>query len=319
MIMQLTPVQAEILLSSIKEDLPVLLFQLDSDGVVLNINSYCREILGTGTPGRNFADLLVEFHDPFTLSRYLNKESHSPLTLDIPDSLPKTFLFSFHSIDETILVIGKNDTRESDRLSSELLSANQELNNLTRSLHKKNAELEYLNIIKNQFLGMAAHDLRQPIRLLSAGPGLGHEPGRTGADLHPLLQERRQDRRRGKYRFGSSHNAKNNGHAQGRNRGYQQGRFRHNLYPFFPILRLCSETEVSGTGSCRSLFQSPNLFIFLSRPCLEILSSLAALVLFAPHCLRAFLMRMTSNRCTWLGRSSSPPFSMFAAWGGRVM
>jgi signal transduction histidine kinase len=40
------------------------------------------------------------------------------------------------------------------------------LNNLTRSLHKKNAQLAHLNTIKNQFLGMAAHDLRKPISII---------------------------------------------------------------------------------------------------------------------------------------------------------
>jgi signal transduction histidine kinase len=63
-------------------------------------------------------------------------------------------------------VFAKNDEEELELLRSELLHANQELNNLTRSLHKKNAQLAHLNTIKNQFLGMAAHDLRKPISVI---------------------------------------------------------------------------------------------------------------------------------------------------------
>jgi signal transduction histidine kinase len=53
-------------------------------------------------------------------------------------------------------------------MRKELLALNQELNNLTRRLHKKNAQLQRLNKEKNQFLGMAAHDLRKPIGLVIA-------------------------------------------------------------------------------------------------------------------------------------------------------
>jgi signal transduction histidine kinase len=40
---------------------------------------------------------------------------------------------------------------------------NNELANLQRELHKKNVELTKLDQLKNQFLGMAAHDLRSPL------------------------------------------------------------------------------------------------------------------------------------------------------------
>lgn len=45
----------------------------------------------------------------------------------------------------------------------EFTKLNNELANLQRQLSKKNIELQKLNEIKNQFLGMAAHDLRNPI------------------------------------------------------------------------------------------------------------------------------------------------------------
>ena len=49
----------------------------------------------------------------------------------------------------------------------QLTALNSELSNLQRDLHKKNAELGRLNKLKDQFLGMAAHDLRNPIAGIS--------------------------------------------------------------------------------------------------------------------------------------------------------
>lgn len=45
----------------------------------------------------------------------------------------------------------------------ELSRLNNELVNMQRELTKKNIELAHLNNLKNQFLGMAAHDLRNPL------------------------------------------------------------------------------------------------------------------------------------------------------------
>jgi signal transduction histidine kinase len=48
----------------------------------------------------------------------------------------------------------------------ELSQLNNDLVNLQRELTKKNAELARLNELKNQFLGMAAHDIRNPLGVI---------------------------------------------------------------------------------------------------------------------------------------------------------
>jgi signal transduction histidine kinase len=48
----------------------------------------------------------------------------------------------------------------------ELSRLNNELVNIQRELAKKNKELDYLNKLKNQFLGIAAHDLRSPLGVI---------------------------------------------------------------------------------------------------------------------------------------------------------
>ena len=80
--------------------------------------------------------------------------------------LPQTFYIQFIELGDNILALGKFDHNELEVMRKNLVELNSELSNLTRELHKKNAELERLNRLKNQFLGYAAHDLRKPIGVI---------------------------------------------------------------------------------------------------------------------------------------------------------
>jgi signal transduction histidine kinase len=62
-----------------------------------------------------------------------------------------------------MVLIGEMNSTETEEMRKTMISLNNELNNLTRELQKKNIQLDQLNNLKNQFLGMAAHDLRNPI------------------------------------------------------------------------------------------------------------------------------------------------------------
>ena len=55
---------------------------------------------------------------------------------------------------------------ETTELLDDLSKVNNELVNLQRELNRKNAELERLNDIKNRFIGMASHDLRNPLNII---------------------------------------------------------------------------------------------------------------------------------------------------------
>ena len=57
-----------------------------------------------------------------------------------------------------------------------MMRLNSELANAQRELMKKNLELERVNKLKNQFLGMAAHDLRNPIGAIRSFSNLLLDP-----------------------------------------------------------------------------------------------------------------------------------------------
>lgn len=60
----------------------------------------------------------------------------------------------------------REQTERDARLYDELSHLNNELATTQRELAKKNAELARLNEQKNQFLGIAAHDLRNPLEVI---------------------------------------------------------------------------------------------------------------------------------------------------------
>ncbi len=75
--------------------------------------------------------------------------------------------------------------REPD-LYEELSRLNNELATTQRELAKKNAELERLNDVKNQFLGMAAHDLRNPLSVILSYSGFLLEESATVLEADQL-------------------------------------------------------------------------------------------------------------------------------------
>jgi CheY-like chemotaxis protein/nitrogen-specific signal transduction histidine kinase len=82
------------------------------------------------------------------------------------------------------------DRREEERSLDELSRLNNELTNLQRELSKKNAVLSRLNEEKNTWLGVAAHDLRNPIASIKAHAALlldgGLEPAQERAALETI-------------------------------------------------------------------------------------------------------------------------------------
>lgn len=62
--------------------------------------------------------------------------------------------------------LARSQSEQSSVHYDELSRLNNELVNLQRELAKRNVELERLNELKNQFLGTAAHDLRNPLAII---------------------------------------------------------------------------------------------------------------------------------------------------------
>ena len=177
-----------------------LFLVLDKSGRILKANAYAKQQLGKQIENQMFDRIILDFYSTFELSA-VEKELEDSQPSDVVHALnvkhisgmPQTYLFRFCFTDKTIYAFGELNNDELESVRKEILGLNEELNNLTRELHKKNALLEQLNREKNQFLGMAAHDLRKPIGLAmtysdflieEAGPILDEEQNGFLSTIH---------------------------------------------------------------------------------------------------------------------------------------
>ena len=149
-------------------DVPLLLMELDAGGVVLRASRFAQKALGSEIRGRAFSSLLVDFTGGFDLTDVVAMSEPLMLHFDIPSGHPVTYLVRIIPEGSGFLVVGGADVEAMEKLQLEVLGLNRELADLGRQLQKANSELRALNVLKNQFLGMAAHDLRKPVGAIMA-------------------------------------------------------------------------------------------------------------------------------------------------------
>ena len=169
-----------------REEAELLFLLLGRDGAILDTNRYTENLLGDEKKATHVSDLLVDFSgrvDLDELSR--NSQEEHLLNVQTFSGLPQTFVCRVFDLQDRILLIGKLNLGDIESLRQELISSNNELHNLARELQRKNAELARLNQLKNQFLGMAAHDLRKPVGIiLSYAEFLADEAGAMLSEEH---------------------------------------------------------------------------------------------------------------------------------------
>jgi len=155
---------AAALLQYLQEDASILVFILNSDGIILTSNAYAQKLLGLDPAGSPFTKVLVDFNHELALEALLQTEQSARLlNVTTAQGLPQTFYFSFRKLNSGTLAVAESNSLEIEQLRQNMTLLNTESANLNRELHKKNAELQKLDEQKNQFVGIAAHDLRNPI------------------------------------------------------------------------------------------------------------------------------------------------------------
>ena len=179
------PCIAEAMRAYVLEAAPVLALYLDANHCVAHANAMARQVLRAGAIGRPLAEQIVDFAGALDLAALIRQGGvvHR-LTLGTASGMPETLCFRFFPLPDGTLALGSLDFPEQQKLRDAALGLNRELNNLTRQLHQANAELRELNELKNRFIGMAAHDLRNPVGVITtysefvldeAGDRLGEE------------------------------------------------------------------------------------------------------------------------------------------------
>lgn len=146
---------------------PILLLRVAPEGRVTHSNQYTRQLMGRDPAGLTLGEVLVDFEGTLDLAAMsADGQREHLVNVQTAGDLPETFYVRVVGSDGGSLMLGRQDVSELHRLQRDVIRLNQNLANLTRRLQKANADLARLNELKNQFLGMAAHDLRKPAGLV---------------------------------------------------------------------------------------------------------------------------------------------------------
>jgi signal transduction histidine kinase len=134
------------------------------NGVIIKANAFAERLAGRPLGETPVKDFFTDFNASLNIEKLLQDEiTNALLNVNTLRNLPETFYFTSFKIPEGMVLIGELNNTETEEMRKTMISLNNELNNLTRELQKNNIQLDQLNKLKNQFLGMAAHDLRNPI------------------------------------------------------------------------------------------------------------------------------------------------------------
>lgn len=145
----------------------VVVLRLSASGLILSANRHARTLIGEPLLGQPWHSILLNFAGVIPFAEWL-ADSARPRLLNVHTTtgLPQTLEVTVEPLGTDYLLFGEVNAAEQALLGREVLELNHELNNMTRELALKNDELAKLNALKNQFLGMAAHDLRKPTGLI---------------------------------------------------------------------------------------------------------------------------------------------------------
>ncbi len=135
-----------------------------SNGEIKKANAFAERLAGRPLSAVHIKEFFTDFNARLNIEKLLQDEiTKAMLNVNTFRNLPETFYFTSFKTAEGMVLIGEINNTETEEMRNTMISLNNELSNLTRELQKKNVQLDQLNKLKNQFLGMAAHDLRNPI------------------------------------------------------------------------------------------------------------------------------------------------------------
>jgi len=152
----------------------LLYFALQRNGVIEETNSFTQRIISQDIIGKKFADIIVDFNRNFNLNEAVqNPEGKYLLNIQVANGLPQTYHFIFQLSGDYILAFGQVDIEELEIVRKNMFSLTEELNNLTRQLYKKNAQLNEANKkaeaatkVKSEFLANMSHEIRTPMNAI---------------------------------------------------------------------------------------------------------------------------------------------------------
>ncbi len=173
----------------------IIAIAIDANDVIISANNYTLEVVSEDICGKKFSDLFVNFTLTDQLLDEIKKGAKGKhLSINTKSNVPLTFIISTYLSGDNIYLFGEPDVSNYSEIQRNISLLNNDLNNMARKLTKQNVQLNELNKLKNQYLGMTAHDLRNPIGniLMYAEFVLENKENFENEELHQVVNAIRQ-------------------------------------------------------------------------------------------------------------------------------
>lgn len=183
------------ILSFVETSLAVAVGVFDADGALHYANAGMRHLLGPGAgTGRAASCFRAPTFDTLATSDVQQPAIYQGLLTFGSESTPhRSVRGTVFRHDRTLLVVADYDIEELERVNHQIMAVNREITNLQRELARQKAELAQLNERKNEFMGIAAHDLRSPLSVIQGFSSLlvrrPEMPAEERADILAMITD----------------------------------------------------------------------------------------------------------------------------------
>lgn len=147
----------------IAESSELVCFCINPDGMIIDANRSALNLLPIQIGVTRFESLPVGFTNYTPINQLKTDGSERYLYSLNTSTTPITLWLRFYCKDNRITVYGELDYTEIQTMCRVFIETNKELSNLARELEKRRIKLDFAVKERNQLIGMAAHDLRNPI------------------------------------------------------------------------------------------------------------------------------------------------------------
>ncbi|MBR9979066.1 MAG: PAS domain-containing sensor histidine kinase [Bacteroidetes bacterium] len=139
----------------------------DEHAHIIRASTSLEQLLGKSVRGLTLYELLVDFQGTLDIAEICRRENDGQtLHFSTDHGLPSSYRFFGRRVGKYYLLYAETNEAELRHFRKEMLNLNAEMHDMSRELQRRNVQLEQLSKLKNQFLGMAAHDLRNPLSVV---------------------------------------------------------------------------------------------------------------------------------------------------------
>lgn len=149
--------------------LSVLCVRVTRSGVIVAANRHAEVLIGEALAGRPFEAMLPDLAGNPSFPAWLSDPAEPRvLTVRTASSVPKTLRVMVVPDGEDVVLFGEDDSDEQAKLGLELIDLNNDLNNLSRDLSLRNADLARVIKERDGLLRETHHRVKNNLALITS-------------------------------------------------------------------------------------------------------------------------------------------------------